>query len=353
MPRTSTPRLEGTQCADPASEPKDSSEIGASCSQVSGNIGTLAGVVVGRPLVVAAGAVVAGAVAGSVFGPIGTLVGGALGAYGGYKLEVKTKLGRLLGGLTGGAIGSAVGKVGDWLGAKPNETLKKECSGFSVSSLPHKLLNVSYTSHHVLGKEVAAEAAAVAQPGDLIITNDEIDFKFELGQKAGGLLSRACEALGLVPEGSGIRANWTHLYTVDKGEKVIDILLNHDGGGPNHFDVQYPFMDNMHAKILRPAFTSEETKNNFLDWMNAQFGKVGYDLKFDLKSDDKLYCQEYAYKGLKATDPNLEIQPTYVGIGKWKRGFITADSFDQDPRFKEVWNSGGSNFWVNWMSKFN
>lgn len=312
---------------------------------------------VGRPAVVLGGALsggwLTGAAVGSVLGPVGTavgaLVGGVAGLYAANKLEQKTKIGRLVGGMVGATIGSAAGKVADWLGAQPGKTLSEECKGFSLSSLPKKLLDPHYSSHQNISEEVAKEGARHALPGDIIITNHDPDFKLELVQRAVGLGSRVCEALGLVEKGHGAKADWTHIYTVDQGHSVIDILL--DGAGPSRFPLEFAFTDNGHAKILRPEYSSEESKQAYLDWMNSKFGRVGYDLSFDLKSEDKFYCQEFVYKGLEATNPDLKVQPSQIGLGPWKREFITADNFDQNPKFKEVWSTG-SNFWVNWLSHF-
>ncbi len=337
-------------CQNVADQFCASSPIQTPSRKVFGAVASMAGALaVGRPATVIASGVVASAIAGSCFGPLGTVVGAAVGLFAGFKLEQHTKVGRLAGGLAGGVVGSAVGQVADWLGHKASPEMQQECKNFSVSSLPAKLLNTHYTSHPRLSTEIAAEGSKFAQPGDIIITNDDADFKLELIQKAVGYASRGQETLRLVEAGNGCRANWTHIYTVDKGNTVIDILL--DGNGPTRFPLEHAFTDNSHAKILRPNYDSPESKERFLNWMGSQFGKVSYDLGFDLKSEDKYYCQEYVYKGLKNTDNDMGLKPSQVGIGPWKKEFVSADSFDQNSQFKEVWSTG-SNFWINWLSHF-
>ncbi len=318
--------------------------------QVYGAVGAMAGaLLVGRPLASLAVAAAAGAVGGAVLGPIGAVAGAALGLYGGIKLELKTKAGRLVGGMLGGAVGVLAGKAAQLLGAQASPEMAEECKGFSLSSLPKKLLNPHYTSHKFPSAATVEEAAAVARPGDLIITNDDGNFMFEIGQKAAGVVQKLGEKLGLSEKGDGVRADWTHIYTVDHNHTVIDILL--EGGGPSRFPLEFAFTDNTHAKIMRPNYRSEQAKEDYLAWMGTKFGKVSYDTKFDLKSDDAYYCQEYVYKGLEATNPDLGLKPSDVGIGPIKRAMVTADSFDQNPNFKEVWSTG-SNFWMNWLSHF-
>ena len=354
-PRTNISALPAKWVAEPTTEQvsdtfssAEAAEVPA--SKVYGAVGAMTGALaIGRPAMVVASGVVASAIAGSCFGPLGTVVGAAVGLYAGFKLEQKTKMGRLAGGLAGGIIGSAVGKVAGWLGAKPSEAMQNECKNFSVASLPEKLLNTHYTSHSRLSPEIAAEGSKFAQPGDIIITNDDADFKLELVQKGVGLASRTSEMLGLVEKGNGCKANWTHIYTVDKENTVIDILL--DGNGPTRFPLEHAFTDNTHAKILRPNFKSPEAKEEFLNWMGNQFGLVSYDLGFDMKTDNSYYCQEYVFKGLKSTGNDLDLKASQVGAGPWKKEFVSADTFDQNPQFKEVWSTG-SNFWVNWLSHF-
>lgn len=311
----------------------------ASPAQVGGALGAMAGaLLVGRPLASLAVAAGSAALAGSLLGPVGAVVGGLAGLYGGVKLELKTKAGRLLGGMVGGVVGSGLGKVAGWLGASPSGALAQECKGFSLGSLPSKLLNPHYTSHPKVSAEIAAEGAALTQPGDIIITNDDGNFMLELIQKG----------IGLVSTGYGVKADWTHIYMVDHDNKVLDILL--DGNGPTRFPVEHAFTDNCHAKILRPRYSSPEARQRVLENMNDKFGKIAYDDSFDFKTDDRQYCLEYVGKALMKEDPSLGLETSRIlGRDTWQ--YLTPDNFDKNPNFEEVYSTG-SNFWLNWLSHF-
>lgn len=299
--------------------------------KVWGSIGAMTGALSGRVLVSTAGAV-AGAVGANLlgFGTIGSVVGAGLGLYGGVKFELATRSGRLLGGMVGGTLGTVAGAALDQLGVDASDTLAHECRGFTLGSLPGKLLNTHYTSHPKMSGPLVEEGMALAQPGDIIITNDDGDFMIELLQKLGGA-----------------SANWTHNYMVDSDGTVMDILLTENK--PTRWDLRVAFEDNCHAKILRPKYASEQSKEKTLQYARDQFDKIEYDFRFDLESDDAQYCQEYAYKALKAGAPEITIEP---GKAFFFRDIISADEFSESPDMEEVWSSG-SNFWLNWLSHFN
>lgn len=308
----------------------------ATPDQVCGSVGAMAGaLLVGRPLVVIGTGVAAAAVAGSLLGPVGAVVGGMAGLYAGVKLELKTKAGRLVGGMVGGALGSAAGKVAGALGYKPSRTMAQECKGFSLQALPQRLLNPHYTSHPKMSAEIAKQGAALAKPGDIIITNDDANFMLEIVQKG----------VGLVSKGYGADADWTHAYVVGHNNKVLDILIDNDK--PSEFPVEHAFTDNCHAMILRPQYNSQGQRDRVLAHMTNQFDKIGYDHKFDMKTDDRQYCQEFVGKALMAQAPQLELRTSSV----FGREYLTGDNFYKNPNFQEVYNSG-SNFWLNWLSHF-
>ena len=300
----------------------------SSTSKVYGSIGAMAGALSGR-VAASAAVAVAGAAAGSMLGPIGTVVGGLVGAAAGIKLELMSKTGRLVGGMIGGTIGSVAGKAASVLGLKPSEELDRECQGFSLSSLPKKLLNTHYTSHPKMPQNLVKEGASQAKPGDLIITNDDGNFMIEILQKL-----------------TGGKADWTHNYMVDKDGTVMDILI--DVNEPTRWPLEHAFTDNSHAKILRPRYASSESRDKTLKYAGDQFSKITYDAKFDLSTDDAQYCQEYAYKALLEGSPEIKIEPrSFLG-----RDLVSADELEASPDIDEVWSSG-SNFWLNWLSHFN
>lgn len=288
----------------------------------------MTGAVTGR-LATAVGGAVAGSRLGSSYGTIGAVIGGVAGLAAGGYLESKLPIGRIAGGMIGGVAGSVVGLGADLVGLKPSETLARECKGFSLTKLPGRLANTKYTSHARLSKEVAAEGTKHLMPGDFIMTNDDADFQLELLQRA-----------------TGGNAHWTHNYMVDNDGTVMDILIGNDG--PTRWPLEHAFTDNSHAQILRPHYQSPETLEKTLEAARRGFGTITYDSKFDLRTDDAQYCQEYAYKAIKEGDPSVRITPRKV-LG---RELVSAEEFQNSPDFTEVWSTG-SNFWLNWLSHFN
>lgn len=322
-PKAAPPKsLIATSEAAPPPEPTES------FVKVAGSVGAMAGALTGRVATVAAGAV-AGAKLGGNWGVPGAIAGGIVGAVGGGYLEAKSRVGRVIGGMIGGVAGVALGGAAQLFGAKPSQVMGRECRGFSLKALPGRLSNTFYTSHPLLTKEQAAEGMKHVRPGDIIITNDDGNFQLELLQKF-----------------TGGNSNWTHNYMVDNDGTVMDILM--DNPGPTRWPVEHAFTDNCHALILRPKYQSEETLEKTLQASRDGFGKISYDMKFDLKTDDAQYCQEYAYKALQKGDPSIKIEPRSV-LGK---KVVTAQEFQASKSFDEVWSTG-SNFWINWLSHFN
>lgn len=310
---------------------EDKVDVSVSGPKVAGSVGAMAGALSGRVLTSVSGAV-GGYVGASMLGLPGVakVVAGAVGLAATTYLEQKTRAGRLVGGMVGGVLGAGVGKVADGVGLHSSELMANECKGFSLTSLPKKLLNPHYTSHSRLSGPIVAEGVAQAQPGDLIMTNDDGNYMIEIMQKL-----------------TGGGAHWTHNYMVDNDGTVMDILLDQDG--PTRWPLEHAFTDNCHAQILRPRYASEESKQKTLDAARSRFGKIGYDFKFDLKSDDAQYCQEYAYKALQEGSPEISIEPRKA---LFLRDIVSAEEFQNSPDIDEVWSTG-SNFWINWLSHFN
>lgn len=313
------------------SEPSDQVDIETSGPKVSGSVGAMVGALSGRTLVSLSGAV-GGAVAASMlgFGGLGMAVAGAAGVAATSYLEQKTKIGRLAGGMIGGTLGMGVGALADGVGLHSSEMMAKECKGFSLSSLPQKLLDTHYTSHSRLSGDIVAEGVSKAQPGDLIMTNDDGNYMIEILQKL-----------------TGGAAHWTHNYMVDNDGTVMDILIDQEG--PTRWPLEHAFTDNCHAQILRPRYKSAESLEKTLEAARSRFGQMGYDFKFDLESDDNQYCQEYAYKAIKDGAPEISIEPRKA---LFLRNIVSAEEFQESPDIGEVWSTG-SNFWINWLSHFN
>lgn len=314
----------------------DQVDLNAAPRKALGACGALAGLGLGR-LAPAAGGAVGGwmlgqglaSQLGTLFGVAGGVAGAAAGIYGGYLLEKKTRVGRLAGGLVGGALGSAAGCLAGVVGWQPGQELAVESRGFSVSSLPKKLLNPNYTSHHRLTPEEAAPGLALVQPGDVIITSDDEDFQLELMQKA-----------------IGVSADWTHAALIDEDKNALDIYIT--SNKPVKNPASFIFGDNHHVSVLRPRYASPESMTKCLDYMRSKFDKITYDHKFDLGSDDAQYCQEYLFKAFQHGAPEINIPIRKVPI--IGREMITSDEFRDCPDMDLVWSSG-SDFKYNFLSK--
>jgi len=300
------------------------------CHNVFGTVGTAAGAVGGRVAVPLASAAIMGAMAGTTAaGPLGTVIGAIAGLGIGALYEYKSKMGRFAGGLVGGAIGIGLGKLAAIVpGYKPGKTLTKETKGFSFRSLFKKLLNPSYTSHKTISSGEARRVIKDMKPGDLIITNHDGDYKFELGQK---LLGNSGE--------------WTHIGMMSEKNTVLEVLISTDG--PTESDPEKLFTKNHHVVVLRPNYKDPDSVKKTLKKAREYFGKADYDFDFRLGTEDRLYCQEFIYKAMRDGAPEVKVKPSrFMGID-----YLSADDFINSPDVKQVFNTG-SNFWVNLLSKF-
>lgn len=307
---------------------RDQVDLDSAPRKTLGAWGALGGLCLGRAATVA-GAAAGGLKLGQTLGGgLGGVAGLAVGGYLGYLAEKKTRVGRLAGGMVGGALGSALGCVAGAVGWQPSDRMGVETRGFSLSSLPKKLLNPNYTSHHRLTPEEAAPGIALVKPGDIIITSDDEDFQLEFMQKA-----------------IGASANWTHAAIVDEQLQANDIYITTNKPVKN--PVGFIFGDNHHASILRPKYASPEHVTKTLDYVRSRFDNTTYDHKFDLETDDAQYCQELVWKGLRAGAPEIHV-PTRNILGL--KEMLTSDEFRASPDLVEVWSTG-SDFKTNFLSK--
>ncbi len=316
-----------------------------SSTKVCGTIGTAIGAAAGKlSMLPVFGALKAAALGGALLGPAGAVIGGVIGAGAGIYLEKKLHPGRLLGGLIGGAAGMGVGKVLDKLGHKPSPALAEETKGFSYKSLFSKLLHPKFTSHKKITAEEAKEVMKKLQPGDLLIGSNDNGFTFEVTQKL-----------------IGATGDWTHIAIQGEDDTVMEVMIpnltdREENHGKDFMSVwNRPYMENKtedmlqrnhHLIILRPNYKDKETVKKVFE-AGESYSNVSYDMLFNLKSDDKHYCTEFAYKVLRKAAPEIDLKPSSL-IG-YK--FITADNFIESPDVQVVHDTGSS-FWLNYLSKF-
>lgn len=336
MPQRQATVKSGKKCMadeipkDMFSPAEDSSSKWEDCHKVFGTVGTAAGAVAGRGIIPASSALLLATLAATaVAGPLGIVVGGLAGLGLGAAYEYKSKLGRFAGGILGGAIGVGLGKLAALVpGYRPSKAMVDETKGFSFKSLFTKLFNPHYTSHKKISSKEAQKVIKDLKPGDLIITNNDEDYKFELGQKL-----------------MGKTGAWTHIGMVSENNTVVEVLISTDG--PTESSPESLFTKNHHVVVVRPDYKSPESVKKTLEAARKYFGKAKYDFDFKLSSEDKLYCQEYIYKAMQDGAPEVKVEPSrFMGLE-----YLSADDFLKSPDMKEVYNTG-SNFWMNLISKF-
>jgi hypothetical protein len=314
-------------------EPEDSfqTQTDSDCQKVFGSVGAMTGALLGRTAVSVGGAVLTGLAVGTLgLGAAAVGLGAIVGLGLGVKTELATRGGRLLGGLLGGTVGSGLGWAADKLGLDTSKSMAKECQGFSVAKLPSRLLDTDYSSHPKLQGAIVEEGTSQVKPGDILITNNDNNFKLEILQKL-----------------TGGAAHWTHAFLADDQGQVIDILQ--EDNTPRQMPIETAFNENQHIKILRPHYKSDESVAKTLAWSREQFGKITYDTKFDLTTKDAMYCQEYLYNALENGAPEIKIEPRKaLGL----REIVMSDELSSSDDISEVWSTG-SNFWLNWLSHFN
>jgi uncharacterized protein YycO len=325
------PRKEAGEIPSDHFQPHDAAERPSICRRIFGTIGAALGAVAGRAAAVlgtgAALSMTVGAALG--LGPLAAGIGALAGLYLGYKAEKKTRIGRLVGGMIGGAAGIAAGIATSKLTRfTPGKALAEETKGFTYGGLLQKLRNPTCTSHTKLSREEAEKFIKDLKPGDLIITNEDGNFNFEITQK---FLGRT--------------GDWTHIGLISEKNTVLEVLIQADG--TQETDPLERMTNNHHVIVLRPEYGSPDEIKNVIDEARSYFGKVTYDHKFNMKDDDKLYCQEYIYKVFHKGAPDIDVRPFKI-LG---REFITADEFINSPDMK-VANTTGSNFWLNYLSRF-
>ena len=307
-----------------------------------GTVGAAIGSAIGKTALPALG-IVAGVLSASVLGPIGAGIAIAgLGA--GFFAEKKLRAGNIAVGMAGGVIGSAAGKIAEKMNIAPSDKLAETTKNFSFKSLYSKLKTRGSTSMPKITLEQAQEFKKLLKPGDIIVGNNDTDMNFEIAQK---LL--------------GTSGNWTHACIVKDENTVMETLIpevtdrhlsdessasKNRAGGFEENKIEDMIMRNHHLMILRPQYKDDETIQNVIEVGNS-FKNVQYDMRFNLSSDDKMYCTEFVYKVLQKAAPEIKIDPgKFMGIK-----FVTADHIMASKDIDLI-TTTGSDFWTNYLSHY-
>ncbi len=292
------------------------------------------GALIGRFTVLpGAGALGLGALGSRVGGLPGAVLGGAVGAVLGLGLEFGTEItkvpqighitGGLVGGLAGYAAGRAVGAVTD---PGLSDQLRNDSQTFSLGALPKRLADPTYTNQPKLGDQVYQEIMNVIEPGDVVVTSQNSDFRTEF--------------LQYVLEGKG---NWVHgmLYS---GEGLV-YDSNSFLGGQTERPLRQALATSERVAVLRPKYESEGQADRVLAYAKSQVGNP-YKMTKHLE-EGPTYCTGAVYNALRAEAPEIEIGSST----RFGRTLVTGDSLVESPSM-EVLYTNGSSLKSNYRSKF-
>lgn len=321
------PAAPATSVAAPSVDPRET------YVQCGGTIGAGIGAFIGRTTIAPTIGLTAGAAIGSAFGPLGVTAGGVVGVAAGLYFEFKGKfqgifpIGRLVGGLVGGAVGMALGKTAQLLHVPaPTQRMADEMKGFTLGSLPGKLLNPTYTSHPVMTPADTKHFQGLLQTGDVIVSNNDVYMDFEIPERI-----------------LGVGGDWTHSVTYAGNGRVIEAL---GARGVIERDLGELVESNHHLMILRPRYKSPAEAQAVVDEARRHIGNR-YDGRFSLKTDERMYCIEHTYKSVSRGAPHIQMKPhSLLGLK-----FVSPETFTKSPDMDLVYSTGSS-FRYNYLSKF-
>ncbi len=298
--------------------PKDAPKVfGAAGAAIGSNVGKAT-----LPLGLG---VAAGAIASSLFGPVGIAAFAAVGIAGGIIAEKKSHAGKYAGGMAGGAVGVMAGNAAEKINYTPSENLASATQNFSLKTLFAKLKDLNYTSSEPISPKEKEAVKQIIQPGDILITNEDSEFKFEFIEKA-----------------IGLSGNWVHGALVKDKNTIIEMVAS----GYREVPIDVSLNENEHIMVLKPQYKNPQEIEKTIQSAQQHVGKP-YDSKMSLKSDDKLYCTELIYKSLKDGAPAIRIEP------KSLFGFkaIAPDKIIESPDIQTAFSTGSS-LLHNYLHKF-
>jgi hypothetical protein len=231
----------------------------------------------------------------------------------------------------------ALGQVASKLGYKPAEELIKETDSFSLLKLPKKLFNPTilkwgYTKHTRLSPETIKEVIKLLQPGDIVVTCSDSSAASMFVQTVQKLKRRI--------------SGWSHMGLVTNTGNIVHSMPSFGG----RMTPPETFMERSHhLMVLRPKYKDADAVDRTINEAKqlAKSAKY-YDFSFSLSIDKALYCSELVTKALQKGDPEIKIAPTT--FLKFKK-IILLDDVIESPQMEKIYDTG-SNFWMNYLSRF-
>ena len=119
------------------------------------------------------------------------------------------------------------------------------------------------------------------QTGDILLTADKL---FPVWQVAVGFLGSP---------------RYSHIAIYEREQQVVEATTFHSSGfGVAHTVVDEFLSGRKNICVLRPAYYSEDVKNEMFFWLRQQMGK-SYDYSFNSHNDSVMYCAELVGKAMK------------------------------------------------------
>lgn len=246
----------------------------------------------------------------------------------------KISIGKMLGLVIGGILGYSVGKILDFFNIKLPypDRLVNETKSFELKNLFKNLGKITYTSRKKITEDELREIMKNLKPGDIIINEIE---DYTLINLVASLNTRKV-------------MQWGHAMIYLGEGKVMEARMETNSVTENDFITSNEGYT--HLIVIRPP---EELTKKIVEEAMKFKDKVKYDYKYDLSTDDAMYCSEFVYKVLKNADPNIKIfvRKTLTGSSA-----LYPDEIVEIPKnnleWKVVFLTDENNLFYNILSKY-
>lgn len=155
------------------------------------------------------------------------------------------------------------------------------------------------------------------QPGDIVLSTDNLYPGWQIFEKILG------------------NSDYTHVGIYEGRGRILEARSGH---GVIRNYLRRCLKGYQSIKVVRPAYKSPDDVKAMLLYAKKQLGK-DYDVTFDSRTDDRIYCSELVAKSLERADPDLAVRPQVIfGIpaylpGDMKNGAGTKVIFDDKTSF--------------------